>query len=279
MSIKTNNVDAQVVEDFGREWEAFNQSTLSEGELQAAFDQYFHIFPFETLGADAVGFDLGCGSGRWAKLVAPRVKTLNCIDASPTALEQAKKNLAHLGNCTFECAPVSQMSIPDNSQDFGYCLGVLHHIPDTQAGISSCVAKLKKGAPFLLYLYYRFDNRPAWFKSLWLMSDLMRRAVCRLPFPLKLVVCQLIALLVYWPLARAARLLELVGADVSNAPLADYRKKSLYFMRTDALDRFGTRLEKRFTRAEMVEMMKKAGLSEMKFSSSMPYWVAVGFKN
>lgn len=279
MSTENNNFDEKVVADFGREWEAFNQKALTDTELKVAFDQYFHIFPFDKIGPSSVGFDMGCGSGRWAKLVAPRVNSLNCIDASSTALEQARKNLSHLDNCKFECAPVSNMNIEDGSQDFGYCLGVLHHIPDTQAGLSSCVAKLKKGAPFLLYLYYRFDNKPAWFKSLWLLSDLMRRAICRLPFPLKLFACQIIALLVYWPLARAARLLEMTGANVANAPLADYRSKSIYFMRTDALDRFGTRLEKRFTRDEMREMMKVAGLSEIEFSSSMPYWVAVGIKS
>tara|TARA_B110000003_G_C16618896_1_gene522335 strand:+ start:251 stop:421 length:171 start_codon:yes stop_codon:yes gene_type:complete len=28
--------------------------------------------------------------------------------------------------------------------DFGYSLGVLHHIPDTQVWLNSCVQKLKK---------------------------------------------------------------------------------------------------------------------------------------
>jgi 2-polyprenyl-3-methyl-5-hydroxy-6-metoxy-1,4-benzoquinol methylase len=43
--------------------------------------------------------------------------------------------------------------------DFGYSLGVLHHIPDAQKALSDCVKKLKLGAPFLVYLYYSFDNR------------------------------------------------------------------------------------------------------------------------
>ena len=43
-------------------------------------------------------------------------------------------------------------------------------------------------------------------------------------------------------------ILEKFGIDVSSVPLNDYRKKSFYFMKTDALDRFGTRLEKRFSK-------------------------------
>ncbi|MCY7329778.1 MAG: class I SAM-dependent methyltransferase, partial [Saprospiraceae bacterium] len=70
--------------------------------------------------------------------------------------------------------PIS-VSLPDGAMDFGYSLGVLHHIPDTRAALAACVRKLKPGAPFLLYLYYAFDNRPWWFKALWRLSDVVRR--------------------------------------------------------------------------------------------------------
>ena len=50
-------------------------------------------------------------------------------------------------------------------------------------------------------------------------------------------------------------------------------------MRTDALDRFGTRLEQRFTRSEIGEMMTAAGLDDIRFSEREPYWVACGRKS
>jgi hypothetical protein len=50
-------------------------------------------------------------------------------------------------------------------------------------------------------------------------------------------------------------------------------------MRTDALDRFGTRLEQRFTRVEMERMMKEAGLAQIRFSEREPFWVACGVKS
>ena len=49
--------------------------------------------------------------------------------------------------------------------DFGYSLGVLHHLEDTQAGMAACVRKLKPGAPFLVYIYYALENRPIWFRD------------------------------------------------------------------------------------------------------------------
>ena len=162
--------------------------------------------------------------------------------------------------------------------DFGYSLGVLHHVPDTQAGLEACVRKLKPGAPFLLYLYYALDNRPAYFRLIWKLSDGMRKGVARMPFRLRYLVSQGIAAGVYWPLARFSRLLELAGGDPERVPLAAYRDRSFYVMRTDALDRFGTRLEHRFTRVEIEAMMRAAGLTEIRFHEGVPFWTAVGRK-
>jgi SAM-dependent methyltransferase len=278
-NINKSNIDLKVVEDFGREWKTFNQQKLVGEDLTKAFYQYFNIFPFEKIGQESIGFDMGCGSGRWAQLIAPKVKKLNCVDPSAVALEQAKLNLEKFDNCTFECASVSDSEIGTNTQDFGYCLGVLHHIPDTLSGLKSCAEKLKTGAPFLLYLYYRFENKPLWFKAIWRISDIVRNLVSRLPFPLKLFVCQVIAILVYFPLSRFSLLLERIGINVSNIPLSDYRNKPFYFLRTDALDRFGTRLEKRFTKTEIYEMIIQAGFTNIRFSDATPYWVAVGIKS
>ena len=49
-------------------------------------------------------------------------------------------------------------------------------------------------------------------------------------------------------------------------------------MRTDARDRFGTRLERRFTASEISQMMRAAGLERITFSDDAPYWCAVGYR-
>jgi hypothetical protein len=162
--------------------------------------------------------------------------------------------------------------------DFGYALGVLHHVPYPLEGLKACVSKLKKGTPFLLYLYYAFDNRPLWFRILWKMTDLGRRVISNCPHPLRYWLSQAIALSVYYPLARSARILEKLGFSVDAFPLSIYRHRSFYVMRTDALDRFGTRLEHRFTMNQIREMMEEAGLERIVLSDSVPYWCAVGYK-
>jgi len=271
------NIDNATVAGFGDEWERFDQSKLPEAEQQKLFDKYFAVFPWEKLPNDAVGFDLGCGSGRWAKLAAKQVGHLHCIDPS-SAIEVAKRNLADSNNCTFHHADVDNIQLADGSMDFGYSLGVLHHIPDTQAAMAACTRKLKEGAPFLVYLYYAFDNRPIWFRAIWKCSEILRFSISRLPHKIRYFVSQIIAGVLYLPLARTAYLLEKFGVNVSNIPLSAYRTASFYTMRTDALDRFGTRLEQRFTKTQIKNMMEKSGLENVTFSDSVPFWCAVGYR-
>ena len=273
-----NNLDFETVASFGDEWSRFDQTGMSEDEACKVFGEYFAVFPWADLAADAEGFDMGCGSGRWAKWVAPRVGRLHCIDPS-SAIEIARRNLASHGNVIFHRASVDEKCLPPNSQDFGYSLGVLHHVPDTAAAIRSCVELLKPGAPLLLYLYYALDNRPWWFRGVWRVSDAARRLICQMPSWLKHATTDVIAALVYLPLARMSLVAERMGLNAASIPLFYYRNHSFYTMRTDARDRFGTPLEQRFTRRQISEMMEKAGLVNVLFSEVAPYWCAVGFKH
>ena len=56
------------------------------------------------------------------------------------------------------------------------------------------------------------------------------------------------------------------------------RHCSLYTLRTDARDRFGTPLEQRFTRSQIRAMCTAAGLVDLRFSTRAPYWCVVGVR-
>lgn len=273
--MQENSLDKKVIKDFGSEWVSYSQGDIPK-ELEKIFNNYFSLFPWDKINKDSVGFDLGCGSGRWAKFVSPKVKELYCIEPS-NAIDVAKLNLEDNKNCNFIKSSVHEMPIENDSMDFGYSLGVLHHITKSQEGLNECTSKLKPGAPFLLYLYYSFENRPFWYRLLWKISNYMRLVTSKFPFPIKLFISKVMAIIVYYPLARLA-LFASKFIDASNFPLSIYKDKSFYTMQTDALDRFGTRLEKRYTKKETAEMMKKANLENIKFSENEPYWCVIGYK-
>jgi hypothetical protein len=107
---------------------------------------------------------------------------------------------------------------------------------------------------------------------------LFRKIISRLSPRIRLVISQIIAFIVYWPLARFAAIVERLGYSPSAIPLAFYRNRTFYVMRTDACDRFCTSLEQRFTRREIEQMLIGAGFDEIRFSERPPYWCAVARK-
>jgi len=270
------NVDLKVVEAFGQEWTRFTNADLDPMELQSMFDDYFAVFPWDELPPDPIGFDAGCGSGRWAAFFAPRVGHLHCVDASSEALDVARQVLRGYQNVSFHHADLNSFGVGDGTCDFGYSLGVLHHVPDTTEALRSCIRRLRPGAPFLVYLYYDLEGAGFVRRLLLRLVTAVRVVISRLPRRPRHLVADLLAIAVYWPLARLARLVVRLGRDPSRLPLFQYRNRSFAVMRNDALDRFGTRLEKRYSRQEVRALLEQAGLADVEFSDGPPWWVAVG---
>lgn len=272
-----SNLDKSTIKSFSDQWVRYDQTGMSHKEALKIFKNYFSIFPWKKISKSAEGFDMGCGTGRWAKFVAPKVRKLHCIDPSK-AIKVAKKKLKNFKNINYHRRSLDRSGIKKNSQDFGYLLGVLHYVPDAKAAIKSCVELLKPGAPILLYIYYSLENRPFWFKCLWNLSNFFRLIISRLPKFLNFLVCDLIAIFIYFPLAKISLISESIGLNLKNFPLYFYRNTSFYVMRTDSRDRFGSPLEKRYSKNQIYQMMKEAGLEKIKFKNSVPFWTVIGYK-
>jgi SAM-dependent methyltransferase len=264
-----DNLDHPTVESFGEEWRKF--AAFRGAEIEKAGGEYFDVVDLSKWEQHRV-LDAGCGSGRWTRFLSPRVAFVEAIDPSRAIFSAARQH-SDLTNVRFTRVTIDGLPFADESFDAVVSLGVLHHIPDTYAALAALVRKLRPGGTLVLYLYYNFDNRGALFRALFLLSDGVRRIVSALPGFIKRPVCDLIAFAVYMPLVVVARLVTVVSPGVgSRLPLAFYRDKSLQVMRNDALDRFGTPLEQRFSRKRIEEMLLKAGLCEIRVSDHPPYW-------
>ena len=274
--ISGQNLDSTTVESFGKEWLKF--SSFTDKEIKTAGDQYFDIVPDELYNGKLV-LDAGCGTGRWSKYLSSKAGFIEAIDPSD-AVFSAGRLLAGCQNVRISKAEISHLPFDDNSFDFVFSLGVLHHIPDTKLAMNDCVKKLKKGGWFLVYLYYNLDNRNIFFKGLFYFSNLLRRMISGLPSAAKKLICDLLAIIIYMPLVLLARIFNSIGLKklVSHIPLSYYADKSFKIIRNDSLDRFGTPLEQRFSRKQIKEMMEYCGLSAICFSEKEPYWHAIGNK-
>lgn len=271
-----SNIDWNTVESFGEEWSKFDH--FSKNEIDLLGSEYFDILPDTLVSKNTVALDVGCGTGRWTKYLSKKVGFIEAIDPSK-AVFAAHKLLASQDNIRISLAEVSDLPFPDESFDLVFSLGVLHHIPDTAQGIIDCVKKVKKDGYFLVYLYYSLDNRGWFYKKLYQTSDLLRKMICRFSPTLKKISCDLIAYTVYYPLIFLGYLTKTLFGDIYHKlPLAYYVGKSLNVARNDALDRFGTPLEQRFSKVEIKAMMEAAGLTNIEFSNNYPFWHAIGQK-
>ena len=281
VALNTSTINSKLengtIKSFGDEWSRFDQLQLSNAEVSKIFNEYFSISPWMALPANAAGFDMGYNSEVWAKLIAPRVGHLNCIDPS-SALNVAKQNLAPATNVSFYEALAADTPLRKSSQDFDYSLGVLQLVQDKVSAILNSFLVLKPVAPLLIFLYYALKNRSTAFRLLWRLSDLLRRVICKLPSTLKLLVTDGNFVLVYFPMARGGLLTEHAEPSVSSWPLSHHRHHSFYTIRPHLRNLFGTPIEQRFTRQETSDMLHAAGLRDVCFSEKMPFWCAVGNK-
>jgi SAM-dependent methyltransferase len=274
----TTNFDEKTVTSFGDEWQAFHG--FDEGDIKRVGDDYFDIVTKEMLNESTSVLDIGCGSGRFIKYLGNRAGFI--VGADPSEAIFAADQLIGR-NDKVKLVKVSANDLPfeKESFDFVYCIGVLHHIPDTFKAMQACVEKVRKGGYFLTYLYYNFDNRGTAFRTVYKLSNLVRLGICKLPKKPKKIVCDILAVSVYMPFILLNRGLKKIGVGKNirgKIPLVGYENKSFYIIRNDSLDRFGTPLEQRFTKKEIQEMMEKCGLQNIVFSGNIPFWHAVGQK-
>lgn len=276
--ISGSNADASTVESFGDEWTKF--SGFDANELRIAGDQYFDIVRDEMLGADKNALDIGCGTGRWSRYLSPRIGTIEAIDPSE-AVFAASKFTADCKNIRITQAGYGGIPFAENSFDFVFSLGVVHHLPDTEGAIREAAAMVKSGGHLLLYIYYSLDNRGFLYRLLFGMSALVRRIISSFPRGLKFFCCDLMAVFVYMPfvlLARFFRMFSAEGKFWKKIPLSYYADKSWKIIRNDSLDRFGTPLEKRFSKKEIEAFLLKSGMKNITFSDKAPYWHVIAQK-
>ena len=273
---KDQNLDQEVINSFGHEWEAFDYAKTENDEaLDAQFLAYcapIDLTQFDT--KTAVAADLGAGSGRWASRLLPYFSLIYIVEPSDGASKVLNNKFADNPRMKILQETVGVNSIPTGSLDLAISLGVLHHIPDTGLAIKDVALKIRKGGIFLCYLYYKLDNKPLYYRGLFWASNLLRWTISRLPYVVRRFIARIIAGAVYLPLARTAKFFGEKNKNVSNFPLHHYANLPFVMLQNDALDRFGTRLEQRFSKEEIVEMIGKAGfdLSTLKFSEAEPFW-------
>ena len=273
---KDENLDQGVIDSFGHEWATYD---YGETETSAALDAQFRAYctPLDLNQFDpkkSIAGDFGAGSGRWASRLIPYFSLVYALEPSDGASTVLKNKFSGEAKIAVLQETVGANSIPLESLDLAISLGVLHHIPDTGLGIKEVARRIKPGGAFLCYLYYNLENKPTFYKLIFKAVNTVRKVISVLPQRIKQIVSSAIAAIIYWPLARFSKVLSKFGINTSNIPLHHYADMPFVMLANDALDRFGTTLEQRFSKAQIAEMLRDADfdIPTLKFSDSEPFW-------
>ena len=147
----------QTIKDFGAQWTRFTDNDGYYGSAAMLDDLFGELIDLDRL-RDARVADIGAGTGRFVQILLQR-GAQHVIAVEPSAaMDILKQNtLAERNRVTYIHAPGEDLP-PDESLDFVFSIGVLHHVPDPSAVVESAYQALRPGGHMLVWLYGREGN-------------------------------------------------------------------------------------------------------------------------
>ena len=201
----------------------------------------------EKIVRGKIGLDLGCGCGWDTFIMArdnPSVKIIG-LDMSEGVYGAAKLN-SKMENACVARGAASCIPLKDESCDFVYSFGVLHHMENYKIAFLEIFRVLKKGSPLFLYLYEDHSSNAMKYIAVRMLAIIRKITVRIQPgilYYLSCVISPVLVLLFSYPAGifkRFRATYKLYEAMPFNFG------SSLFSLKGDIYDRFATPVEIRF---------------------------------
>lgn len=122
------------------------------------------LFPYDRYNEESKVLEVGCGLGTMAMNWARQGVRMTAVDLNPTSVDQTRKRfeLHNLKGDVF-LSDARHLDFPDETFDYAYSWGVLHHSPNLSDSVAELMRTLKSGGGFGIMLYnrdsilYRYD--------------------------------------------------------------------------------------------------------------------------
>ena len=241
----------------------FTWQRVSRRETEQRWEKdsyaYDALIPRKLLGgAGKLGLDAGCGGGADLVRLASGGSELIGVDVSEgvrVAFERAR----HLPNVRVVQGDLRHPPFADGSFDFIYSFGVLHHLPDPEAGFKNLARLLKPGGAFVTYLYEDFSDRSRVERALLSVIRAIRRVTSRLQPRALYVLCWLATPAIWALCSVPAWVLRRLGSPLAKR--IPFRHTLRWpVLASDLFDRFAPPVEWRFSREGVVRLYEAAGL-------------------
>lgn len=147
---------SQYFKQVANDWDDIRAGYFGDGVRDAAIAKAY-------LRPEMAVADIGAGTGFISAGLAPVVKRVYVVDASPEMLRIAERNLASFDNIEFHEADGLSLPFPEDSLDAVFANMYLHHAADPLAAIREMVRVLRPGGR--LVITDMDEHSYAWLKA------------------------------------------------------------------------------------------------------------------
>jgi len=140
--------------------DSYNGGLFSENQLRNRLD-----FDLKDLNGKLV-LDAGCGTGRFAEVVAKYGGEVVCADLS-FSVDTAYENIGRLQNVHIIQADIFNLPLKRGIFDLVYSFGVLHHTPDAKGAFISIAKFVKKGGLVSIFVYSSYNKAIVYSSEFW----------------------------------------------------------------------------------------------------------------
>ncbi len=260
-------------ESFGFEWTHYSEM-LPEWDRNARFY-------FEPVGDDGLAGKLvlegGCGKGRHTHYALKAGARIVAVDFS-RAIDVAERNCSDVpGDRLFVQADLMALPFAPATFDLAFSFGVLHHLPDPEAGFRTLVATVRAGGRVLVYLYHALEGEPV-KQAILRAVTAVRRVTTKMPHRALLPATTALGYALYASVVTPYKVLSRFGATRALAekmPLRIYADYPVRVIVNDQFDRFSAPIENRYRRDEVAGWLARAGLTDTEIRPGYG-WRAVG---
>lgn len=239
----------------------------------------------EAVGSPIVsgrlGIDVGSGCGYDTYIMArnnPSVRIIS-MDISD-GVYKTKNYVSKLSNVYVVKGSALNIPIKDNTCDFAYSFGVLHHTCDPERGLKEIKRVIKNKSTAYLYLYEDQSEHPVKYFALRVVN-LLRRMTVKTPQKILYAICFLFSPLVVISFSWPARILRRFKKTIRLSEKIPFNFGTHFFsLSADLYDRFGAPVEYRFSRKQVQDLLSKNGFLNIRIGKmqSTAGWVAWGIK-
>lgn len=249
---------------FGYQWTVFGE--MAE-QFEADFLNYIHPIPPEFF-LGKVGLDAGCGFGRHLYHASRFGARMVGLDFSH-AIFRAGEVTRELDGVACVQGDLLSPPLRPHTFDFVYSIGVLHHLPDPEAGFRSLLPLLRPGGSVFIWVYSK--SRAATNTLL----EAVRAVTSRLPLPAIRALAFLAAVLDWCGLIVPYRLARrLFGPSIDRfvfSRIRIYARYPFQVVLADWFDRLSAPIRHYFDSQDLHGWATRASLANVRISATGLY--------